>query len=171
MTKIKLTAHPIIIFTAITILSSCRRDDVEQQTTYSKSGIVINSAQEVPALANLSSAVGTLNVNYSKLSKTLTYNFSWSGLTGPVTAFHIHGLDPIGFSHPQNVFQTFVVASIVPCKVNGVNGPTSCGSYSGTLYIDGVAIKEADLLNGMYYVNIHTAANGGGEIRGQIVFQ
>jgi hypothetical protein len=37
--------------------------------------------------------------------------------------------------------------------------------------VDGVAVREEDLLNGMYYINIHTATYPGGEIRGQIVFQ
>ncbi|MEK7224254.1 MAG: CHRD domain-containing protein [Bacteroidota bacterium] len=32
-------------------------------------------------------------------------------------------------------------------------------------------IKELDLLNGNYYINIHTAAYPGGEIRAQIEFQ
>ena len=52
------------------------------------------------------------------------------------------------------------------------------GTISGTLFIDGVALKEADLLNGLYYMNLHTnGANpnggtyGGGEIRAQIEFQ
>jgi CHRD domain len=167
MTKMRLTAFPVIIIAFIITLASCRRDDVEHQNLYMKTGIVMSGAQEVPS--NSSSAKGNLNISYSRLSKTLSYNFSWTGLTGPVSVFHIHGLAPVGFSAP--VFQTFTAASIVPCKVNGVNGPTTCGSYSGTLFVDGVAIKEADLLNGMYYVNIHTATYGGGEIKGQIKFQ
>jgi hypothetical protein len=167
MTKMRLTAFPIIIIAFIITLASCRRDDIEHQNLYQKSNIVMSGAQEVPA--NPSSALGKLNVSYSRLSKTLSYNFSWTGLTGPVTVFHIHGLAPVGFT--AGVFQTFTPASIVPCKVNGVPGPTTCGSYSGTLFIDGVAIKEADLLNGMYYVNIHTATYGGGEIKGQIDFE
>lgn len=167
MTKIRLTAFSITILSLVVLAVSCRRDDVEHENTYSKDNIVMSGAQEVPS--NPSTGVGKLNVTYSRLAKTLFYNFSWSGLTGPVTAAHIHGLAPQGFS--TGVFQTFTLASIIPCKVNGVNGPTSCGSYTGNLFIDGVAIKEADLLNGMYYVNLHTAAYGGGEIRGQITFQ
>jgi hypothetical protein len=31
------------------------------------------------------------------------------------------------------------------------------------------AAQETDLLNGKYYINIHTANNGGGEIRGFLV--
>lgn len=168
MTKMRLTAFPIIIIAFIVTLASCRRDDVEHQNLYMKTNIVMSGAQENNP-ANVSSGLGSLNVSYSRLSKTLSYNFSWSGLTGPVTAGHIHGLGPAGFN--AGVFQTFTLSAIVACRVNNVPGPTSCGSYSGTLFIDGVAIKEADLLNGMYYVNLHTAAYGGGEIRGQIKFQ
>ncbi|MFY8004638.1 MAG: CHRD domain-containing protein [Chitinophagaceae bacterium] len=36
--------------------------------------------------------------------------------------------------------------------------------------IDNMNLKESDLLGGMWYVNIHTSANAGGEIRGQIEF-
>ena len=48
---------------------------------------------------------------------------------------------------------------------------TTCGTYTGTLLADGVVVKEDDLLNGVYYINIHTAAYPNGEIRGQIRFQ
>jgi len=169
MTKMRLTAFPIIIIAFIITLASCRRDDIEHQNTYMKTGIVLSGAQETPATPV--SGLGSMDVSYSRLSKTLSYTVRWSGLTGPVTGMHIHGLDPVGFSHPSNIFQTFTLTAIVPCKVNNVPGPTSCGSYTGTLFIDGVAIKEADLLNAMYYVNIHTTAYSGGEIRGQVKFE
>jgi hypothetical protein len=166
MTKMRLTAFPIIIIALIVVLASCRRDDVEHQNLYMKTGVVLSGAQETPGTPT--SATGTMDVSYSRLSKTLSYTVRWSGLTGPVTNMHIHGLDPIGYSHPGNVFQTFTTNTIRPCTTGG---PTSCGTYSGTLFIDGVAIKEVDLLNGMYYVNIHTSVYPNGEIRGQIVFQ
>lgn len=164
MTKMRLTALSLITIALITVFVSCRRDDVEHQNLYMKTNVVLSGAQETPGTPT--SATGTMDVSYSRLSKTLSYTVRWSGLTGPVASMHIHGLAPAGFAAP--VFQTFTVASIRPCTTGG---PTSCGSYTGTLFIDGVAVKEADLLNGMYYVNIHTATYPGGEIRGQIVFQ
>jgi hypothetical protein len=164
MTKMRLTALSLFTIALISVLVSCRRDDVEHQNLYMKTNVVLSGAQETPGTPT--SATGTMDVAYSRLSRTLSYTVRWSGLTGPVTAMHIHGLAPTGFA--AGVFQTFTLSAIRPCTTGG---PTSCGSYTGTLFIDGAAIKEADLLNGMYYVNIHTATYPGGEIRGQIVFQ
>jgi hypothetical protein len=167
MTKMRLTALSLFTIALISVLVSCRRDDVEHQNLYMKTNVVLSGAQETPGTPT--SATGTMDVAYSRLSRTLSYTVRWSGLTGPVTAMHIHGLAPTGFA--AGVFQTFTLSAIQACRVNNVPGPTSCGTYTGTLFIDGAAIKEADLLNGMYYVNIHTAAYSAGEIRGQIVFQ
>jgi CHRD domain len=176
MTKIKLTALPILIFSAITLLVSCHRDDIEPQSTYSKSGLVMSGAQEVPA--NPSPAIGSMDVSYSKLSRTLTYKVTWSGLTDSLSLMHIHGLAPAGFnaSPAQNIVASS--SAIFPQKTGTRLTYTKSGSISGSLFIDGVAIKEADLLAGMYYMNIHTngvnpngGTYGGGEIRAQIVFK
>lgn len=165
MKLLKLTVLPITLFASLLLLNSCESDAEQERTTdYSKSGIVMSGAQETPA--NASTALGKLDVFYTKDTRTLTYNFSWSGLTGPVTAFHIHGLGNTGYQ--ASVVQTFNLANIIKCSASGT---TACGSYSGTFQVDGVVVKEQDLLNGMYYVNVHTAAFPGGEIRGQIKFQ
>jgi hypothetical protein len=44
------------------------------------------------------------------------------------------------------------------------------GSITGSLPLDMITQKEDELLGGKWYSNIHTAANPGGEIRGQIEF-
>lgn len=157
MKLMKLTALPCLLLGYVFMLSSCVKDDIETQIyQYQKTGIVLSGAQEIPA--NTSSALGSMDVTYRSDTKTLTYKVTWSGLTGPVTAMHIHGQAPSGFA--AGVFQGFTVTGLL-----------ASGSYSGSLLIDGVAIKEQDLLNGLYYWNIHTATYGGGEIRGQIRFQ
>ncbi|MCE2704544.1 MAG: hypothetical protein LW624_03650 [Terrimonas sp.] len=46
----------------------------------------------------------------------------------------------------------------------------SCGTYSGRLFVDEVLITEENLLNGVYYVSIRTAAFPLGELRAQIKF-
>jgi hypothetical protein len=81
---------------------------------------------------------------------------------------HIHGVAPKGFN-------AGVIYNIIT-PTNGLATPNptlypATGKFSGTVLADGFVIKEQDLLNGLYYLNIHTAAYPGGEIRGQIVFQ
>jgi hypothetical protein len=82
-----------------------------------------------------------------------TMEFSWiveyEGLSGPAVAAHIHGpADP------------------------GANAGVAVPFANAATPITGTATlseeQAAELAAGRYYVNIHTAANPGGEIRGQI---
>ena len=98
----------------------------------------------------------------------MTWSVTWSGLTGAVSLMHIHGLAPRGYNAP--VVYNIIAASNALALPNPTLYPAT-GKFSGTVLADGFIIKEQDLLNGLYYMNIHTAANGGGEIRGQISFQ
>ena len=152
----KLTLLLSLLVPVIIVFDSCKPEDqVSPPTTYSKTDIVMSGAQETPV--NPSPGTGRLNVSYSKVSKLLSYSFTWSGLTGPPNAAHIHGLAPAGY--PASVVQTF----------SSLAASTS-GSYSGSFLVDGIKVKEEDLLSGLYYVNIHTNTYPGGEIRGQIRF-
>ena len=165
MKLLKLTALPLFMVASLFMISSCESDaELKRTSDFSKTGIAMTGAMENPAVP--SSALGTMNVFYTRSSKILTYTINWSGLTGAVTAAHIHGLAPTGFN--AGVVQTFSTSAIVRCATVS---NTSCGSYKGTLLVDDVVVKEADLLNGVYYINLHTAAYPGGEIRGQIRFQ
>jgi CHRD domain len=165
MKLIKLTALTSFLFALLISSTGCMKNaDKRISREFVKSGILMTGAQETPPVA--STATGTLDVFYTRETRILTYTVRWSGLTGNVAAMHIHGQAPTGYI--AGIFQTFTIASIVKCANNAT---TTCGSYTGTLLVDGVAIKENDLLNGFYYVNIHTAAFPGGEIRGQIRFQ
>jgi len=167
MKLIKLTAFPLIIAVSLLSLSSCERDAEQKKTTeYERKAIPMTGAQETPATPT--TGMGNIDVSYSKETRTLNYTVTWSGLTGAVSLMHIHGLAPVGF-------QASVVQNIIT-PTNGIAVPNAslygtAGKFSGTFFVDGVAVKEQDLLNGMYYLNIHTATYPSGEIRGQIVFQ
>ena len=153
--KFRLTALSFLL-ACILILTSCEKDyDQTKVIEFSKTGIVMSAKNEVPT--NSSTATGSLNVFYSRATRILSYQFTWTGLTGNVTNMHIHGQAPVGYT--AGVFQGFTGYPTTPS-----------GSFSGSLLIDNVAIKEENLLNGLYYVNIHTLANIGGEIKGQITF-
>jgi hypothetical protein len=108
----------------------------------------LDGASEVPA--NTSPGKGTADVNYDTTSKLLTWKVTYSGLTGPATAGHFHG--------PAEAGKNAGVAVPIP------NVATSPVEGSATL----TDAQAADLVVGRYYINIHTAANPGGEIRGQV---
>jgi hypothetical protein len=99
---------------------------------------------------NTSAATGTADIDYDPASKKLSWKLSYSGLSGPATAAHFHG--------PAETGKNAGVAVPIP---GAANSPVE-GSATLT------DAQAADLLAGKLYVNIHTAANPGGEIRGQV---
>lgn len=109
----------------------------------------MTAAQEVPP--NTSAGTGTAVFTVDPAAKTVAWKVSWMGLTGDAVAAHIHG--PAGPGANAGV-----VVNLAP---NGVKNPLE-GSGPVT------DAQLADLMAGRDYVNVHTAANKGGEIRGQI---
>ncbi|QDF39212.1 CHRD domain-containing protein [Bradyrhizobium symbiodeficiens] len=108
----------------------------------------LDGKSEVPATT--SSGTGTADLNYDAASKKLSWTVTYSGLSGPATAAHFHG--------PAEVGKNAGVAVAIP------NAAASPVKGEATL----TEAQAADLLGGKYYINIHTAANPGGEIRGQV---
>jgi hypothetical protein len=84
------------------------------------------------------------------------------------TAAHIHG--PADANTPAGVLVTLFAASP---PVNVADGTLVTGTFPSAAYTirDGVTLDSVLVLmrNGNAYVNVHTRANTGGEIRGQIV--
>ena len=108
----------------------------------------LSGMQEVPPA--LTAGTGTAEVTVNTTTMAMTYTVTYSGLTGPATAGHIHGPAPAG----ANAGVKVPFASVAQSPATG----------SGTLNAE----QYADLKAGRYYVNIHTARNPGGEIRGQL---
>ena len=110
---------------------------------------VINAQQEVPP--NPSTATGTADLTYDTVSKNLTWTITFKDLTGDPNVAHFHG--------PAEAGKNSGVALLI------ANSPKSPATGSATL----TDAQAADLVGGRWYVNIHTAANRGGEIRGQVI--
>lgn len=146
--------------------TACKRDtEFTKITEFRKNGIAMTGALNVPQTP--STGLGTMDISYSKETRILTYNLNWSGLTGAVTSAAVMGPAPSGFPS-GSVLQNFSTSRIVPCSRVST---TSCGSYTGTLLVDGVVVKEETVMSGVYYITLRTAAYPAtGEIRGQIKF-
>ncbi len=108
----------------------------------------LKGAEETPP--NDTTGTGSLTGTYDTDTKKLTWSVSYSGLTGPATAAHFHG--PAG------------PGKAAPVEVPAPNADKSPIDGSATL----TDAQAKDLLDGNLYFNIHTAANKGGEIRGQV---
>jgi hypothetical protein len=108
----------------------------------------MNAKSQVPP--NDTKGTGTAELTYDTATKTLTWTVTFADLTGPATAAHFHG--------PAEPDKTAGVAVLIG------NNPTSPAKGSATL----TDAQAADLTAGRWYVNIHTAANRPGEIRGQV---
>lgn len=109
----------------------------------------LSAASEVPP--NASTATGALEASVNKDSNLLTWTVTYSGLTGPATGGHFHG--PAMAGSNAGVVLPFSGSLASPIK----------GSATLT------AAQMADLMAGRWYANLHTAANPGGEIRGQVM--
>jgi hypothetical protein len=112
----------------------------------------LTATDEVPAPAgDVSAARGafTVTATRSATGATLAWQLTFSGLTGPAAAAHIH-------TAARGVAGPVTVSLCGPCE----------SGASGTAEVT-TAVLES-LQTGGTYANVHTAQNRAGEIRGQI---
>jgi len=112
----------------------------------------LKGSEEVPP--NTTGGSGTLTATFDPATKMLTWKGSFSGLTGPATAAHFHG--------PAEPGKNAGVAVFISKKDTPFTSP-----FEGSATLTDA--QAADLTAGRWYVNIHTDANKGGELRGQLV--
>jgi hypothetical protein len=94
---------------------------------------------------------GTIEARFDTVTQVFSWQVTYSGLTGPPTAAHFHGPSLIG----EN-------AGVAVPLQGGLASPVV---GSAVLTLD----QASDLMNGRWYLNIHTAAFPGGEIRAQLI--
>jgi hypothetical protein len=155
-----------LVLSVSLLLTACKRDtEFTKITEFRKNAIAMTGALNVPATP--STGLGTMDIWYSKETRILTYTLNWSGLTGAVSSAAIMGPAPTGFPS-STVVQNLSTSAIVRCATVS---NTSCGTYKGTLLVDGFVVTEENLMSGVYYLTLRTANYPAtGEIRGQIKF-
>jgi hypothetical protein len=108
----------------------------------------LKASNEVPPAD--SKGTGSVTATYDTASKKLSWKGTVSGLSGPATAAHFHAGEA--------------------GKNGGVVVPIAGadkGSFEGSATLTDE--QAADLMAGKWYVNVHTAANKAGEVRGQVM--
>ena len=158
-TQVKLGAAAIVaVLVAAGAVVACGNDPTAPRTT--SYVVQMSGANEVPAVAGGATGTATFTLN----GKTLSYVVTVNGLSGNAAASHIHFG---GAGTNGNIAYPFAAAAVQSGQVASgsidLTQPVSNGSAS----ISGDSLLA--LLNaGQVYTNVHTAANPGGEIRGQI---
>jgi Cu/Zn superoxide dismutase len=108
----------------------------------------LDAKSEVPPTD--SKGTGKAKLAYNPTTMELKYTITYKKLTGDAVAAHFHGPADAGVSAGVEVP---ITVSKSPIK--------------GTATLTDA--QASDLAAGKWYVNIHTAANPNGEIRGQVV--
>lgn len=188
----RLTVLALVSIALLAGFASCEKDSEKDKVNlYTKSDIPMTGAQIAPS-PSPSTGTGKLSVTYDKRGKVLNYTLSWTGLSDSVIAIRLNGPAPAGFSALDPTFTGAnpTAYATSPYKVIQIFTGTapkamlpSTGSYTGSVNIDDVKVREQDLLNYLYYFTVHTKttlpvpAPGSflyrwfGEIRGQVKFQ
>ena len=128
----------------------------------------LRGSSEVPP--NQTTGSGTTIATYDTETRKLTWNGSYSGLTGPATAAHKHGPAPAGANARLVVWISENVGqcSQGECRSKrDAKAPLLASPFQGSATLTDAQASE--LMAGMYYVNIHTDAHPAGELRGQVV--
>jgi hypothetical protein len=108
---------------------------------------VLKGSNEVPP--NDSKATGSVALTFDTASKKLVWKGSYSDLSGPAAAAHFHTGEA-----GKNGGVTLAIPGADKTSFEGEATLTDA--------------QAADLMAGKLYVNVHTAANKAGELRGQV---
>lgn len=136
----------VTLATLILALSGC--GSMMQPSSMVAFTTQLRGANEVPP--NASNGSGSVDAALNKDTMLLRWKVNYAGLSGIATAGHFHGPAVVGANSGVAL---------------GWANPVSTGMEgSATL----TAAQAADLMAGKWYANIHTAANPGGELRGQM---
>ena len=136
----------VFVTTLMLSLSGC--GSMMQPSNMAAFTTQLRGANEVPPKA--SNGGGSVDAAFNKDTMLLRWKVNYTGLTGNATAGHFHGPAVVGVNSGVAL---------------GWASPVSTGMEGSAIL---TAAQAADLMAGKWYANIHTGANPGGELRGQM---
>ncbi|MFQ5674791.1 MAG: CHRD domain-containing protein [bacterium] len=119
-------------------------------------GAKLDTTQEVPPVSVSSSGTGTAAIRLNPAMNEVKFDVTVCDLTGSITAAHFHK-GASGSAGP-----------VVRTITGEFNGNTATGVWTPSDAEPLTPDLIADLIAGNLYLNVHTAANPPGEIRGQV---
>ncbi len=142
-----------LLVSAFLLFSACSKKDKNPPANMTNFAATLTGAQETPA--NAVAATGTFTATYDANTNKLSYTLTWTGLTDVPAAMHFHKA-AVG------------VPGDVVMAITGFTAATA-GTLTTTATVNDS--DESDLMEGKFYVNIHTPGYPAGEIRGQVLKQ
>lgn len=112
----------------------------------------LSGLAEVPPVVTSASGLAAINLSLDK--KTLMYWVTTDGLSGPIGGAHLH--------YGSSTEAGGVAVDLSP----GIMGNSIVGTVDVTM---NPGLYDSLLAN-LIYINVHTSANPGGEIRGQLAY-
>ena len=109
----------------------------------------LDESQAAVCVGTGSAGIGTGTFTLDTDTGIVNYNVTLSGLTGTETFCHVHG------------------PALECAMANQVYSLPLGNTKIGTTTLD--AAEQADMIDGLHYVNVHTTTVAGGEIRGQVL--
>lgn len=169
------TAFPMIALAGLLVLAAAP----SAHAAVSSYAVVLDGASEVPS--NASPGTGTATVDIDPVAHTMAINLTFTGLIGTTTASHIHAATAVALTGTAGVATTTPTFAGFPLGVTAgayvvtldmtlasSYNPSYVAAHGGT-----TATAEADLFqaiaDGKAYLNVHSSAFPGGEIRGFLV--
>jgi Cu/Zn superoxide dismutase len=144
MTHSRLVIHGILLISLLA-LTACKMPS----SNNTKAMATLSASSEVPSTN--SAGTGEANVTIDTKSDKLSWTVTYSGLSGVVTGAHFHGPAAVGTN-------ASVAIPITGDMLSPMKGEATITNE-----------QKTQLLDGKWYLNLHTAANPDGEIRGQVI--
>ena len=161
-TKQSLLKHRLLLAVLLllgTFMTACDEEDVNLDDLLNNDvnfeGVQLKGDHEVPMV--MSDGIGLINVYYNSNTRIITFDLAWTlgNSDDETVGMHFHG--------PATPQQNAGV--IIP--VTGFTN-NSTGSLTGSTRALTKA-EEKQLLNGLWYFNIHSTSHPSGELRGNLI--
>ena len=137
------------------LIAGCNNDDADDNLVAFRN-ITVSGANEVPPVA--STGTGTFEGTFNRTTKVLNYTVRWTLGDPNATTNNMHFHGPAEITESKGV------------RLPITGFPTGSVNQTYTAVTPALdAAQEEELLNGKWYINIHSTTYPGGELRGQLV--